>query len=202
MKYGTPLEKTATSNEFKTFCTRRRQHRCACRMQFCSSSQAKSWMFSSKSLAACKRRALSFNLIIDRTTVMPTVNHVRKFASGFHRREELNTSPNSIVPPTISIHEQETMIQFHAHQIQFLIGPNAILYDLRTNEKVLSTAIIYFRRFYLSNSIIEISPRKIAAACAFFAAKVEEERVEVRWIACHGQGMNFSKNHANFETRE
>ena len=149
-------------------------------MQFCTSSQAKSWIFSLESLAECKRRALSV-VCNDGTRATPLVNHVRKFASGFHRREEFKTSPSSSVPPIISVLEQEMMIQFHAHQIQFLIGPNAILYDLRTNEKVLSTAIIYFRRFYLSNSIIEISPRRIAAACAFFAAKVEEDKVEVRY---------------------
>jgi cyclin H len=150
-------------------------------MQYCTSSQAKSWVFSSESLAECKRRALSCDMRSDRGTLKTSVNHVRKFASGFHTRREFETNAELSLPLTISVNDQDTMIQFHAHQIQFLIGPNAILYDLRRSEKVLSTAIIYFRRFYLSNSIIEISPRKIAAACAFFSAKVEEERVEVCW---------------------
>ena len=149
-------------------------------MQFCTSSQAKSWMFSAESLAECKRRASSFDLK-KKDGRKTTINQVRKFASGFHKRQEFKNSANSTVPQTVSIHEQDLMIQFHAHQIQFLIGPNAILYDLRVNEKVLITAIVFFRRFYLSNSIIEISPRKIAAASAFFAAKVEEEKVEVSW---------------------
>ena len=160
----------------------------AYRMQYSTSSQAKSWIFSSESLAECKRRALSCDLKNDRRDLKTSVSQVRKFASGFHRREEFNANPDLFSPSTILIHEHDTMIQFHAHQIQFLIGPNAILYDLRTSEKVLSTAIMYFRRFYLSNSIIEISPRKIAAACAFFSAKVEEEKVEVSWnaVAHHG----------------
>lgn len=71
------------------------------------------------------------------------------------------------------------MIHFHAHQIQSLVGPGALLAELRTNSTVLSTAIMLFRRFYLSNSIIEVSPRKMAVASAFFAAKVEDQKVEV-----------------------
>jgi glycerol kinase len=113
---------------------------------------------------------------------------VRKFASGFHRRfqQEL-PSIEDLVPCTgeISMRDQETLVQFHAHQIQFIIGPNAMLNDLRTSETVLATAITFFRRFYLSNSVVEVHPRRIAAACAFFAAKVEEEKVEVSMMG-HG----------------
>ena len=149
-------------------------------MQYCTSSQAKSWIFSFESLAECKRQALSFDLNDDKRSALKTpVNRIRKFASGFNKRGEFKSVPELYAPTAISTNEQDIMIQFHAHQIQFLIGPNAILHEIRTSEKVLSTAIIYFRRFYLSNSIIEISPRKIAAACAFFSAKVEEEKVEV-----------------------
>jgi hypothetical protein len=53
------------------------------------------------------------------------------------------------------------------------------LLELCTSETVLSSALMYFRRFYLSNCILDINPRKMAAACAFFAAKAEEERVDV-----------------------
>ena len=148
-------------------------------MQFEASTQAKSWMFSSESLLACKRKALSSksNYATKQTTYV--TGQVRKFASGFHKRGDCQIYANS-KSFDLSLHDQELMIQFHAHQIQFLVGPNAILYDLRTSERVLSTAIMFFRRFYLSNSVIDISPRQIAAACSFFAAKVEEEKVEVR----------------------
>lgn len=151
-----------------------------CRMEFEKSSQAKSWIFSLQSLADCKRKAVSLDceLLTRSNRKCKITNRVRKFASGFHKRGETGTSPSQLATP--SIRHQEVLVQFHAHQIQFLIGPNAILYDLRTSERVLSTAIMFFRRFYLSNSVVEISPRKIAAACSFFAAKVEEEKVEVR----------------------
>jgi Cyclin, N-terminal domain len=151
-------------------------------MQYCTSTQAKSWMFTSlESLLTCKQQALLIDSNHEgRKSKTCVSNYVRKFASGFQRRNNLQVKPDFIATTNLSTHDQDILIQFHAHQLQFLIGPNAILYDLRTNEKVLSTAIIFFRRFYLSNSIVDIKPRKIAAACAFFAAKVEEDKVEVR----------------------
>ena len=79
----------------------------------------------------------------------------------------------------LSVRDQETLVQFHAHQIQTLVGPHALVTELRRSQKVLSTAVVLFRRFFLSNSVIEFNPRKIATAAAFLAAKLEEERVEV-----------------------
>jgi cyclin H len=160
-----------------------------CRMEFEKSSQAKSWIFSVNSLNDCKRRAISVDSELhNRTNKRNRITHrVRKFASGFNKRGE--TCTTTLQLPTLSLRHQEILIQFHAHQIQFLIGPNAVLCDLRTSERVLSTAIMFFRRFYMSNSVVEISPRKIAAACSFFAAKVEEEKVEVRTNNRSSQGV-------------
>ena len=75
--------------------------------------------------------------------------------------------------------EQDTLVRFHAHQITMLIGPHAILPGLVRSHSVLSTAIMYFRRFYLSNSMMDFAPRRMAVAAAFLASKVEESRVEV-----------------------
>lgn len=150
-------------------------------MDFARSTQAKSWMFSKESLDACRQQSLTMEL--EPTTTNFVMGRVRKFGSGFHRRYQLDAqgaSKHASCESDISVRDQEVLIQFHAHQIQLLVGPNAIMYDLRTSENVLATAIIFFRRFYLSNSVLKVSPRRIAAACAFFAAKVEEEKIEVR----------------------
>lgn len=155
-------------------------------MDFNMSTQAKSWTFDEESLSACKQRAVATE--VESSTGI--AGRVRKFASGFHRQYQQNHSEvekKSACTTEISCRDQEILVQFHAHQIQFLVGPTAILTDLRTSETVLSTAITFFRRFYLSNSIVEVSPRKISAACAFFAAKVEDEKVEVR-KELHGHG--------------
>lgn len=74
--------------------------------------------------------------------------------------------------------------------MQTLVGPTALLPELRTSVTVLSTAIMLFRRFYLSNSILYFNPRKMAAACALFAAKSEEEKIEVSHHDRVGRSMS------------
>jgi hypothetical protein len=109
---------------------------------------------------------------------------VEKFASGYHERYQNGEDGNlpALSPPSGELvpSDQETLVHFHAYQMQTLIGPTAILYDLRTTETVLHTAIMLFRRFYLSNSVTEISPRKMSVACVLFSSKLEGEKVEVR----------------------
>jgi len=60
-----------------------------------------------------------------------------------------------------------------------LVGPHAILPSLVRSPEILATAVMFFRRFYLSNSVLDFAPRKIAVAAAFLAAKVEDQKVEV-----------------------
>ena len=148
-------------------------------MNFSSSSQRKSWIFSQDSLYACKQQAVAGSAA--------TRGRVQKFASGFHSQWKRSTGSVANQPPAttertssmLSVRDQETLVQFHAHQIQTLVGPHALVTELRRSQKVLSTAVVLFRRFFLSNSVIEFNPRKIATAAAFLAAKLEEERVEV-----------------------
>jgi len=146
-------------------------------------------MYNEASLAACKQRAVgaapkdvAILSITDEKGTNKITDGVRKFASGFHQRFEASSESFISIPysESISTGDQELLVQFHAHQIQTLVGPTAIMRDLRTSETVLSTAVTFFRRFYLSNSILQVHPRAVAVACAFLAAKVEEERVQVR----------------------
>ncbi|GAA5944502.1 uncharacterized protein JCM15063_006383 [Sporobolomyces koalae] len=51
---------------------------------------------------------------------------------------------------------------------------------LNLRQQVLSTAIVYFRRFYLRNSLCETEPTLVAAACVYVAAKAEETPVHVK----------------------
>lgn len=150
-------------------------------MQFEGSTQERSWMFNEESLFQCRQQAA-----VRHTHSWSGVKESspRKFASCFHRRRIVNGRSNEettlpIEGNALAAFEQETYVRFHAQQIQTLVGPNALLPELRRSVSVLSTAVMLFRRFYLSNSAIEISPRKVAAASAFFASKLEEDRVEV-----------------------
>ena len=147
-------------------------------MNFSKSSQRKSWIFSQETITACRERALGGERI------KSSRRRPQKFASGYHARtvdmpQTKASTPSESKNPILSVRDQETLVQFHAHQIQSLVGPYALLPELRRSQKVLSTAIILFRRFFLSNSVVVFNPRKIATAAAFFAAKVEEEKIEV-----------------------
>ena len=101
---------------------------------------------------------------------------VRNYASGYQHVER---RPKLTPAGALTAADQESLVQFHSHQFQTLVGPTALLPELRTSVAVLSTAVMLFRRFYLSNSVLDFHPRKLAAACALFAAKVEEEKIEV-----------------------
>ncbi len=159
-------------------------------MDFDQSTQATCWMFDRESLLQCKRKAVVVRSIGHKG--QPSKIPVSKHACGFQQRKhnaDLDTALSplhlSVAAPdacvTMATVDQDILIHFHSHQIQRLIGPNAIFPELRRSASVLSTAIMLFRRFYLSNSVIDFHPRDIAAASALLAVKVDCERnIEVR----------------------
>jgi cyclin H len=151
-------------------------------IDFEMSSQAKCWMFNEGTLRDCRQDACNTNGVSSKAAGGKP--RVRKFACGYHSRKATSTATpnNRDTPPTtafsskISPEDQETLIHFHAHQIQKLIGPNAIFPMLKRGASVLSTAIMLFRKFYLSNSVVDFHPRNIAAASALLAVKTDCER--------------------------
>eukprot|EP00978_Attheya_sp_CCMP212_P014965 scaffold38423_cov51-Attheya_sp.AAC.6 len=74
--------------------------------------------------------------------------------------------------PALSVQDEERIVRFHAHLISFLVGPKALFVELKRDSMFVATAILLFRRFYLSNSVIDFDPRKIAAASVFLAGKI------------------------------
>lgn len=133
-------------------------------------------MFDEASLRECKRAA---SLVRSNSDSIKA----RNFACGFHRNQvgkrdlyERADDSQSFPLHSIATGDQDTLVHFHAHQIQRLVGPNAVFPALKRSASSLSTAIMLFRRFYLSNSVIEFHPRDIAAASALLAIKVDCER--------------------------
>jgi len=45
---------------------------------------------------------------------------------------------------------------------------------MKMRQRAISTAIVYFKRFYVKNSFIDCEPRLIATTCLYLASKVEE----------------------------
>ena len=154
-------------------------------LDFEMSSQAKCWMYDASSLNECREQACDSNNTQQYSTrgTGRGSPRVRKFACGYYNRRKsaatntANTTPTTDPSSTtISQHDQETLVHFHAHQIQKLIGPNAVFPLLKRGSSVLSTAIMLFKKFYLSNSVIDFHPRNIAAASALLAVKTDCER--------------------------
>jgi cyclin H len=142
-------------------------------MDYENSTQSRYWMYDEESLAECREKAAVVQSIGNSTK-----QRVRKFACGFMEQKKLSSvKPSTTECETARIFhlDQETLIHFHAHQIQRLVGPGAIFPQLRRSAAVLSTAIMIFRRFFLSNSVIHFHPRDIAAASALLAVKVDCE---------------------------
>lgn len=157
-------------------------------------------MFDQASLEACRRKAISVDFSVSGVGEQPMLSRPRprKFASGFHHVHK--SSHGYELPPekedSLSTSEQELLVRFHAHQIQSLVGPAALLPGLYTSETVVLTAVALFRRFYLSNSVVEVNPRKVAVASAFLASKVEEERIDIALLAHATAEVTYMVQHA------
>ena len=164
-------------------------------MEFERSTQARSWLFTNESLSQCREHRAKLDASSNQVELPTTSKKVRKFASGFDRRFQKATvnqddpslltkrqseeEPASL-PSALSLEEQEVVLRFHANQICKLVGPAALFPELRRSPKVVSTAIMLFRRFYLSNNVLDFDCRHAATAAALLGCKVEEERVQVR----------------------
>ncbi|KAI0759735.1 cyclin-like protein [Trametes elegans] len=51
---------------------------------------------------------------------------------------------------------------------------------LQLRQRVIATATVFFRRFYVNNSYCETDPFIVAAACCYVAAKAEESPVHIK----------------------
>jgi hypothetical protein len=171
-------------------------------MDFERSTQARSWLFDEKSLYQCREKVVRERAFVRKADGS---SKVRKFASGFGKRQAAGLtidsksggsqrySCHSCEPveliwdqSSLTSNEQIILVRFHAHQMSMLVGPTAILPSLVRSPTVLATAVMLFRRFYLSNSVLDFNPRRMAVAAAFLASKVEDQRVEVSLLRIGG----------------
>lgn len=51
---------------------------------------------------------------------------------------------------------------------------------LQLRQRVIATATVFFRRFYLKNSYCETDPFIVIAACCYVAAKAEESPAHIK----------------------
>ena len=69
------------------------------------------------------------------------------------------------------LHDMQYYIRliFHLPSVIQALGE-----QLKVKQQVISTAIVYFKRFYVRNSLKCVDPLLLAPTCIFLASKVEE----------------------------
>ncbi|PFH44866.1 hypothetical protein AMATHDRAFT_109840, partial [Amanita thiersii Skay4041] len=60
---------------------------------------------------------------------------------------------------------------------------------LGVRQRVIATATVFFRRFYLKNSYCETDPFLVIAACCYVAAKAEECPVSIKMVATEARNL-------------
>lgn len=72
--------------------------------------------------------------------------------------------------PLLTVDDETALRAWYELQIIALIRGT-----IKRPDKVAATAVILFKRFFLSHSLLEFNPAVVAACCMFVASKVEDE---------------------------
>ncbi|KAI7872318.1 cyclin-like protein [Spinellus fusiger] len=93
-------------------------------------------------------------------------------------QEELNTSGAQkeraqSEPHYLSVQDELALCGFYEKQLQ------GICKHLKFTEMVMATAVIYMKRFFLHNTVMDYHPKDILLTCLFLATKSESERVSI-----------------------
>ncbi|KAI5124300.1 hypothetical protein M0805_008908 [Coniferiporia weirii] len=71
---------------------------------------------------------------------------------------------------------------------------------LNMRQRVIATATVFFRRFYLKNSYCETDPYLVLAACCYVAAKAEESPVHIKTVIMEARNVFSEYNIRHFPT--
>ena len=63
---------------------------------------------------------------------------------------------------------------------------------LQLRQRVIATATVFFRRFYIKNSYCETDPFIVISACCYVAAKAEESPVHIKNVVSESRSL-FSR---------
>ncbi|CAM9948036.1 unnamed protein product [Ascophyllum nodosum] len=91
--------------------------------------------------------------------------------------------PAASVEPLLTVEEESLVKSYYAKKIQETCGRDSADEDLRRSDKVQATAVAYFQRFYLSNSVLEHDPTILILTSIFLASKTEEQIASVSLLA-------------------
>ncbi|KAH8117199.1 cyclin-like protein [Phellopilus nigrolimitatus] len=71
---------------------------------------------------------------------------------------------------------------------------------LNMRQRVIATATVFFRRFYLKNSYCETDPYLVLAACCYVAAKAEESPVHIKTMIMEARNVLSEYSIRHFPT--
>ncbi|XP_068166384.1 cyclin-H [Antennarius striatus] len=102
------------------------------------------------------------------------VEHMRIKANQKFRNKIVESGKPG-VSGSVFLERHEEDVLFRHYEKRMLEFCNA--FKPAMPKSVVGTAVMYFRRFYLNNSIMEYHPRIIMLTCAYLACKVDEFNV-------------------------
>ncbi|ONM56179.1 cyclin12 [Zea mays] len=74
--------------------------------------------------------------------------------------------------------------------------------QVKVRQRVVATAIAYFRRVYTRKSMSDYDPRLVAPTCLYLASKVEESTVQARLLVFYIKKMCGSDDKYRFEIKD
>jgi cyclin C len=63
---------------------------------------------------------------------------------------------------------------------------------LHLRQRVIATAIVFFKRFYLKSSYCDTHPMLVVAACCYVASKAEESPVHIKTVVSEARQFLMS----------
>ncbi|KAE9026965.1 hypothetical protein PR003_g11153 [Phytophthora rubi] len=134
--------------------------------------------------AASSRKARSFAALVPRSSAAErdAFDWNDEVDVDLSTKEEAEEKANLQLTPLLEFlsPEQEALLRdFYEEKIQ----ESCSAQFLRTSDKVKCCAMLLFKRFYLSNSVMEFHPKYLVPTAIYVAGKVEEQYMSVDTVA-------------------
>lgn len=75
-----------------------------------------------------------------------------------------------------------TSVEIRKSKIEYIQYISQIGRSAKLRQRVIATAAVYFRRFYLLQSYVDFDPRLVAPTCLYLASKAEESTLQARHV--------------------
>jgi hypothetical protein len=98
----------------------------------------------------------------------------------------------------VSIKRKRGCMCTHTHYLPPLVI-SKLGKKLHLRQRVIATATVFFRRFYLKNSYCETDPFIVIAACCYVAAKAEESPAHIKNVVTEARSL-FSSTRLIIQT--